>query len=304
MKDRKTQSDDWIGEWIARQRELLSQKSAQADQATAANPAELLRGWFDAGRAFFDGSQDSDRETGAKPIFSDPFDVSSALLRAWANAGVLQAGIAQQASDALSRLPPLGLAREQTEAWRELAAAHAECQQIESELRAVLLKVQFDALDLLSEQIRKRAPDDPIDGFRALYDLWVECGEQVYGKLAHSEAYSRLQAQLGNATMKVRSRMQVVIEQGLKQFDLPTRSELNSLHRQMREQRMQVERLVASSRSGSDRARQPAPTKPDAPPGSPSRSAARRTKPKSAKSASVKRASTKPRPSQAKGRRR
>jgi class III poly(R)-hydroxyalkanoic acid synthase PhaE subunit len=174
---------------------------------------------------------------------------------------LFQSGIAQQTSDMLGRLPPIGLAREQTEAWRELAAAHAHCQQIENELRGVLLQVQFDALDLLSERVRKRGAADSIDSFRALYDLWVECGEQAYSKLAHSEAYSKLQAELGNATMRLRARMQTVIEHGLKQFDLPTRSELNSLHRQVRELRVQLERLTARSQPAPKRAARAAPQK-------------------------------------------
>jgi class III poly(R)-hydroxyalkanoic acid synthase PhaE subunit len=212
----------------------------------------MLRRWVDAGQTYFDGlqsdglkSKGTQGETSAHAAFSDPFHVGNALLGAWANVGLFQSGVAQQTSDMLGRLPPIGLAREQMEAWRELAAAQAHCQQIENELRAVLLKVQFDALDLLSERVRQRGAADPIDSFRALYDLWVECGEQVYSKLAHSEAYSTLQADLGNATMRMRARMQTVIEHGLKQFDLPTRSELNSLHRQVRELRAQLELLTA-----------------------------------------------------------
>jgi class III poly(R)-hydroxyalkanoic acid synthase PhaE subunit len=248
MKDRQTQSDDWIGEWIARQREQLEQNaksSEPANQGGQANPADILRRWMDAGQTYFDGlkSQGTQGETSA--AFSDPFNVGNALLGAWGNAGLFQSGVAQQTSDMLGRLPPIGLAREQMEAWRELAAAQAQCRQIENELRAVLLKVQFDALDLLSERVRQRGAADPIDSFRALYDLWVECGEQVYSKLAHSEAYSKLQADLGNATMRTRARMQTVIEHALKQFDLPTRSELNSLHRQVRELRAQLEQLTA-----------------------------------------------------------
>jgi class III poly(R)-hydroxyalkanoic acid synthase PhaE subunit len=256
MKDRHTQSDAWIGEWIARQRDLLSQNAAQPNQAADANPADVLRRWFEAGQSYAEGfkSQGAQGEGGAKAAFSDPFDVSSTLLGAWANVGLFQSSVAQQTSDMLGRLPPIGLAREQTEAWRELAAAHAQCRQIENELRAVLLQVQFDALDLLSERVRQRAAADPIDSFRALYDLWVECGEQVYSKLAHSEAYAKLQAELGNATMRLRARMQTVIEHGLKQFDLPTRSELNSLHRQMRELRVQIEQLTAQSQPTSKRA--------------------------------------------------
>ena len=156
---------------------------------------------------------------------------------------MFQSSMAEHASEFLRRLPPIGLAREQTEAWRELAAAHAECRRMEHELRSVLAKVQLDALDLLERRLLERDPKHPIASFRELYDLWVECGEQVYGKLAHSAAYSKLQAELGNASMRLRSRVQAVLEHGLKQFDLPTRSELNTLHRQVRELRLQVEQL-------------------------------------------------------------
>jgi len=260
MKDRQTHTDDWIDEWIARQRETLAQNANQRDQGAQANPADFLRRWFEAGqRSFADAAPRSG--DGSQP-FADPFNVGGALLGAWASAGLFHSSLAQQASDVLDRLPPIGLAREQTEGWRELAAAHAQCQQIENELRSVLLKVQFDALDLLSERVRKRGASEPIDSFRTLYDLWVECGEQVYSELAHSESYAKLQAELGNATMRLRSRMQSVIEHGLKQFDLPTRSELNSLHRQIRELRGQLEQAQpAKSAPAKKRATRKTPRK-------------------------------------------
>jgi class III poly(R)-hydroxyalkanoic acid synthase PhaE subunit len=234
--------DDWISEWIAQQRELLTRGAAQPNHTIGPGGAT----------AFADAA------------YTDPFNIGSALLGAWASAGLFQSTVAQQLSDFFSRLPPIGLAREQTEAWRELTAAQAECRQIENELRAVLIKVQLDALDLLSERVRQRGTADPIESFRALYDLWVECGEQVYSKLAHSDAYSKLQAELGNATMRLRSRLQTVLEYNLKQFDLPTRSELNSLHRQMRELRAQIERMnepvgvKASARGSVNKARKAA----------------------------------------------
>ena len=253
MKDQQTQSDDWVSEWIARQREALAQNASSPDQAATANPADMLRRWFEAGqRTFAEAKSQPGAATGAP--FVDPFNIGGGMLGAWASAGLFQSTFAQQTSDVFGRLPPIGLAREQTEAWRELAEAHARCQQIENELRAVLLKVQYDALDLLSERVRQRGESEPLDSFRALYDLWVECGEQVYNKLAHSESYSKLQAELGNATMRLRARMQTVIEQGLKQFDLPTRSELNSLHRQVRELRSQLEQATqAPPRSATKR---------------------------------------------------
>jgi class III poly(R)-hydroxyalkanoic acid synthase PhaE subunit len=96
--------------------------------------------------------------------------------------------------------------------------------------------VQTEALNLLERRVRERQAAQAMTGFRELYDLWVECGEQVYAQVAHSEVYCRLQAQLGNAAMQLRARQQKLIEHALKQFDLPTRSELNSVHRQLRAQ--------------------------------------------------------------------
>jgi len=252
MKDRHSQSDDWISEWIARQREHLSQQAQRKDDAPDAAPAEALRRWFEAGQSYFDGLKQPDAHEGASRWgFGDPFNAGNTLFGAWASAGLFRSTLAQQTSDLLGRLPPIGLAREQTEAWRELAAAQARCQEIENELRSVLMKVQFDALDLLAERVKQRSADEPIDSFRTLYDLWVECGEQTYSKLAHSDAYSKLQAELGNASMRLRTRMQTVIEHGLKQFDLPTRSELNSLHRQVRELRQQLDQLTSQQHSAS-----------------------------------------------------
>jgi class III poly(R)-hydroxyalkanoic acid synthase PhaE subunit len=244
MKDRDTYDGDWVAAWIARQREILASRSSQQQAGEGAD--DLGRRWAEAGQSFFDGArQFASAAPGVQGEPLDPFNVGESLLRAWTNATALQSAMAQQLAELFGRLPPIGLAREHTEAWRELAAAHAEYKRIEHELRAEISKVQLGALDLLEKRVGERDSAMPIDSFRTLYDLWVECGEQTFGTLAHSAAYSKLQAELGNATMRLRSRVQTVLEQSLKQFDLPTRSELNSVHRQVRELRLQLETLAA-----------------------------------------------------------
>jgi class III poly(R)-hydroxyalkanoic acid synthase PhaE subunit len=148
-------------------------------------------------------------------------------------------------------LPPMGLAREQTEAWRELLAAQLEYQHLEQEMRAVWAKVQTDALTRLEALIRERrqaqdAGGTPgIEDYRELYNLWVECGEKVFAQVAHSESYCKLQAQLANAAIRVRARQQALLERVLKQYDLPARSELNTVHKQMRDLRARVAALEA-----------------------------------------------------------
>jgi class III poly(R)-hydroxyalkanoic acid synthase PhaE subunit len=171
-------------------------------------------------------------------------EASQSYLQAWVGASAASEGMAKQFADLAARMPPLGLAREQTEAFREMLAAHAEFQALEQELRAVWVNVQSDALALVEKMLRERQPPGPgINNYRELYDLWVDCGEKVFAQVAHSESYAKLQAQVGNAAIKLRARQQAVIERGLKHFDLPTRAELNTVHKQMRELRERIATL-------------------------------------------------------------
>ena len=252
---------DWIGGWIEQQRRSI-EKMAEAAAASGAPLDSALRDmslkWLDAGQAYLQGWAQFVRGPGASPAAEAPSAMGEELLGAWRSAwsGLQSTGIAtaKTFTDLLSAAPPLGLAREQTEAWRELAAAQAECQELEQELRVVLARVQADALALLERRVaERREAGQPIASFRELYDLWVECGEQVYAQVAHSEPYCKLQAEMDNAAMRLRARLQSVVESGLRRLDLPTRSELNTVHRQMRELKERVaelERRLAGSTPG------------------------------------------------------
>jgi class III poly(R)-hydroxyalkanoic acid synthase PhaE subunit len=207
---------DWIHAWIEQQREQLRQPGTPGDQS--ADKWGMF--WLQAGQSY---------------------------LQAWMGAAAAGEGASRQFADLMGRMPPLGLAREQTESWRELMAAQAECQALEQELRAVWIQVQTDALALVEKLIRERKPADGAHNYRELYDLWVDCGEKVFAKVAHSEAYAKLQAQVGNAAVKLRAKQQAMIERNLKYFDLPTRAELNTVHKQMRELRERIATLEAQS---------------------------------------------------------
>jgi class III poly(R)-hydroxyalkanoic acid synthase PhaE subunit len=200
----------WVHDWIRQQRELL-------DRAASAPP-------------------DEGTTTGAS---ADPWiDLAATWHRVWAGVQSMGDATAQGFAEALQQIPAVGLAREQTMAWREVADAQGACLRLESELRAVLTRIQSDALTLLEQRVReRRAAGKQIGSMRELYDLWVECSEQLYAKVAHSDEYCRLQGELGNAATHLRACQQRVIEHALRHFDLPTRSELNTLHRQVRELR-------------------------------------------------------------------
>lgn len=209
---------DWIHAWVEQQREQLRRAATPGAQSTDKAMEDLGMRWLEAGQSY---------------------------LQAWMGAASVGEGASRQFADLLARIPPLGLAREQTESWREMMAAQAECQALEQELRAIWIQVQSDALSLVEKMLRERTPEQRTNNYRELYDLWVDCGEKVFAQVAHSESYAKLQAQVGNAAIKLRAKQQALIERGLKYFDLPTRAELNTVHKQMRELRERIATLEA-----------------------------------------------------------
>lgn len=217
----KSTGTEWAADWVERQREALRQAAAaeadsghkvEGDAATASGASpksfeELLKTWRDA----------------------------------WSDAAGMQRAASTHFTELLAKAPAIGPLREHAETWRAVAAAQAECRKLEQELRVVMMGVQNDALDLVQKRLRERqAGAQPIKDFRELHKLWVDCGERVFAEVAHSDSYCKLQAELGNAMTRLRAQQQKVIEHALKQYDLPTRSELNTVHRQLRDQKAQL----------------------------------------------------------------
>jgi polyhydroxyalkanoate synthesis regulator phasin len=264
MTESKNDGPDWIQAWIEQQREQLHRAGMPGAGAASGEKSagvsdqyrDLGMRWLEAGQSYLQGWQQfAQRSAGGSAAGETPLKFGEDMLNAWqgtwAGAASAGEGATRQFADLISRLPALGLAREQTEAWRELQAAQAEYQHLEQELRTVWTKVQTEALVMVEAAVRDRRAKQSagtvpgIDDYRELYNLWVECGEKVFAQVAHSESYAKLQAQLGNAAIRLKARQQAVLERMLKQFDLPTRSELNTVHKQMREMRERIATLEA-----------------------------------------------------------
>ncbi|MGE0115510.1 MAG: poly(R)-hydroxyalkanoic acid synthase subunit PhaE [Steroidobacteraceae bacterium] len=130
---------------------------------------------------------------------------------------------------------PLGPAREQLTAWQEYTRAQAEYQlrlQVVLQAYGKVFAQALEAVPNLAEQ--RAAQGKPINGFRELYELWIECGEQSFAGLAHDENFISAQAACGNALSRLKRCQNVLIEYWLKSHDLPTRSEMNSVHLRLR----------------------------------------------------------------------
>ena len=133
-------------------------------------------------------------------------------------------------------LPALGPAREQQEALQKLAQLGMRCVQAQMQVSGQWNDIIAKSLRELAERLAPRLKSGATPGsMKEIYDLWVDSAESVYGQAARAGNFVQAQAELTNATSQLRSAQRELLEEWARQFDLPTRSELNSIHQQLRE---------------------------------------------------------------------
>ncbi len=80
-------------------------------------------------------------------------------------------------------------------------------QQIQGQYLNLLRQAAKDALDLLEQRLGERATTGAtVESLRELYNLWVECNEDTYGRMLRSPAYGELNGRLLNALLSCYSR--------------------------------------------------------------------------------------------------
>ncbi|MBS0387730.1 MAG: hypothetical protein JSR15_04545 [Proteobacteria bacterium] len=133
-------------------------------------------------------------------------------------------------------LPSLGPTREQQEAWQRLMQLAARSAQAQLQVAGLWNDIIGRSLRELAERVTPRLKSGAAPGsLKEIYDLWVDSAESVYAQAARSSAFVQAQAELTNATSQLRTAQRELLEEWAKQFDLPTRAELNSIHQQLRE---------------------------------------------------------------------
>ena len=85
----------------------------------------------------------------------------------------------------------------------------------------------------ISFAARLAAPEPPAT-LRATFDAWIDCAEAAFQAAAHSEAFAQAQARLFNEFVRAKARQQTLIERLAKSAGVPTRSEVDALHDELR----------------------------------------------------------------------
>jgi hypothetical protein len=152
-------------------------------------------------------------------------------------------GFPPAAFTGLFNQPALGPTREQQQAWQQLSQVAARCGQAQLAVVNHWNDIIGKSLRELGERLAPRLKSGATPGsLKEIYDLWVDSAEGVYAQVARNAGFVQAQAELTNALSALRASQRELVEDWSRQFDLPTRAELNSIHQQLRELKAALKR--------------------------------------------------------------
>jgi polyhydroxyalkanoate synthesis regulator phasin len=207
-------------------------KLVEATPAGASDAASLQRQMEALQSSFADGFS---KLYAGGPLGGD-------LMAAWQRMGA--AGTGPDQAPAFPGMPALGPLRERQEAMERLGRATLKYQQALGRFGELLSRVSGDAVGRLARRVARRVQsEEPIGSLRAMYDLWVDAGEEAYAAAAHGPEFARAQAELNDALMGLKAEQRAQVEDWARALDLPTRTELNTILKRVNTLRRRVREL-------------------------------------------------------------
>jgi polyhydroxyalkanoate synthase subunit PhaE len=151
--------------------------------------------------------------------------------------------------------PAFGLQREKQEHKQKSLRAWVAYQEANQRYNALILKSSQRSFSILEDKLVERSePGRQMDSVRAFYDLWVDSAEEAYAEIAMTDEFRKVYGEVVDAQSRVRSQLQQDVERIGVDLGMPTRSELNSVHKLLHELRRDLRRREEAD--GADLAKQ------------------------------------------------
>ncbi len=157
----------------------------------------------------------------------------------------------QQQLERTLATPGLGYTREHQEQLQKLGSLIVAYQKTFNEYTLAYTKMGKRSIERVKERLNEReaAGEAPIDSTKALFDLWVDCSEEVYADFVMSDDYVRLHGELTNALMALKKQQRTILDDSLEAMNLPTRREMDTLLQRFHETRRNEKALQSEVRA-------------------------------------------------------
>ena len=244
------------------------QWSAFTAAASSARPQDLAERFNRLARSFLDATTAAAATTPTAPpgdaaqAFSEALRDLFAPLQPPFNGG-RTVGAASGYPDFSTTPPAFGAGREHQLRAQRLAAAWQQLDEAQRRLQRLWLDALRDAgAAFLSRLKEPPAPAEGAAAVRALYDAWIDCAEDAYSRIAHGAPFCEAIADSVNAASRWRRELKDTALQAAAPLDLPTRAELNALHRQLRSAEARLRVVEAELHATRTQSRAPKPRTP------------------------------------------
>lgn len=146
----------------------------------------------------------------------------------------------QDTSKQILSMPGIGQSREKQERVQKLVKEVSEYQIACGEYMEVQAKIGNLCVDLLQKKVVEKFNDkDYPDSYRAIYDLWVDCYEEIYADAVMQPEYNQAYGDMVNSLMSLTLSYRELQDNTLEAHGMPSRRELDTLHQRFQEERRQ-----------------------------------------------------------------
>ncbi len=275
---KSTQNNDWFSAqqqywdtWLDAQRksfqppasgfqmqwtEFFKEWQNKVSGTPSANNTEIFQQYFaKAGEAYMNMLQQFYQGTGqAKPFEQMTQEWTDGLQQFFAHAFQTNGAAFNSkpfdmmgAADPLgfyASMPGLGYSREKQEQMNHLYQQYVEYERKSRDYNAGMAKVGLEAVQKFQEYLANPPKGtDPLKSLKEVYTKWVDVCEEIYAKYAMTEEYTKLYGDTVNALMNFKKQQNKMTDDMMEQFNLPTRQEVDNLHKQVRELKRELAAL-------------------------------------------------------------
>lgn len=140
--------------------------------------------------------------------------------------------------------PGLGYTRELDNKIRKGFQTWQQYRRIDMEYQVMVAQAWVKLFEKLQlELVALAQKGETIQSLEQLATLWYELADPIFIEVFRSEPYIRKQGELLSATMALRIQQRDMVELWLKSNDIPTRTEVDVVHRNIYEQRKEIKAL-------------------------------------------------------------
>ncbi len=152
----------------------------------------------------------------------------------------------QSLSEKMISMPGVGLSREKQERFQRLAILAANYNKATGEYLKAHNDISTQSVDLLQQRFvemykRKEQPES----CRAIYDIWVDCYEEVYAEEVMKPDYNSAYGDMVNALMALTKAHREIQDETLETLGMPSRREMDTLLQRFQQERREKSKMRA-----------------------------------------------------------